>query len=173
MAPDSTERLIAVFAAAALSSPASFALFDAAYACAVHPLDASSPGVHLLPRQRRATMLLTEPINVREQRQERVNISEDNVLDSDLSIGVDDNMELHPGTSNVALALACVARQEEIYSVMSSALMQRRVFGIMGPLLGLALEPLSWIVRVVFGWISKGNEPDDFYQKWMQGVTDG
>lgn len=63
--------------------------------------------------------------------------------------------------SNVALALACVARHEEIYSVMFSALMQRRVFGIMDPLLGLALEPLSWTVRVVFGWISEGDEADD------------
>ncbi|KAI5894418.1 uncharacterized protein SCHCODRAFT_02667425 [Schizophyllum commune H4-8] len=185
MGPDSTERLIASFTAVALSSPGSFAHFDTAYACAVHPLDASSPGVHLLPRHRIATMLLTAPIDIREKRQKRENLSEKDVLDSNLPLdNNDDTAELHSGLdmlgypadsiddahimllphedSNVALALACVARQEEIYSVMSSAIMQRRVFGITDALSGLALEPLSWTVRVVFGWISEGDEADDF-----------
>lgn len=57
-------------------------------------------------------------------------------------------------SEKVPLALLCTAMHDEIYGVMASALMQRRVHGITDPLLGLTFAPASWITQLIVGWVS-------------------
>ena len=57
--------------------------------------------------------------------------------------------------SHVPLALICVAEGAEIYSVMSSALMQRRTFQITDPLLAFVLSPDECTLQLVIGWVEE------------------
>lgn len=57
----------------------------------------------------------------------------------------------------VPVALICVAAQDEIYSVMTSSLLQRHVLGISAPLVGLTFMPDSWNIGFVLGWITEGS----------------
>ncbi|KAI5833064.1 hypothetical protein K523DRAFT_266356 [Schizophyllum commune Tattone D] len=55
--------------------------------------------------------------------------------------------------TSVPVCLVCVALEDEIYSVMSSALMQRRAFGIGLPLIGFVVSPSTPRAQLVIGWL--------------------
>ncbi|KAF8075828.1 hypothetical protein FPV67DRAFT_1664153 [Lyophyllum atratum] len=55
------------------------------------------------------------------------------------------------------LALTCLAQESEIYSVMSSALFQRRAWGIVGPMMGITFDRMGTTVRIIFGWLEETN----------------
>ena len=54
----------------------------------------------------------------------------------------------------VPVALLCIAPHEEIYGLMTSALMQRRALGINKPLLGLTFSPGQWTMNALYGWLT-------------------
>ncbi|KAF8075837.1 hypothetical protein FPV67DRAFT_385212 [Lyophyllum atratum] len=56
------------------------------------------------------------------------------------------------------LALTCLALESEIYSVMSSALFQRRAWGILGPMMGVVFDRMGTTVRIVLGWLEETND---------------
>uniref|UniRef100_D8PTW8 Uncharacterized protein n=1 Tax=Schizophyllum commune (strain H4-8 / FGSC 9210) TaxID=578458 RepID=D8PTW8_SCHCM len=55
--------------------------------------------------------------------------------------------------TSVPLCLVCVAAEDEIYSVMSSALMQRRAFGLEHPLIGFVVSPSTPRAQLIIGWL--------------------
>ncbi|TRM67090.1 hypothetical protein BD626DRAFT_484715 [Schizophyllum amplum] len=90
------------------------------------------------------------------------------VADSDLyggSAWLDPDDELHPYShahlllpqrphESTPFPVACVAPHGEIYELLSSALFQRRIFGLETPLLGFAFDPLACYLQVVVAWLS-------------------
>ncbi|KAF8075824.1 hypothetical protein FPV67DRAFT_1469408 [Lyophyllum atratum] len=56
------------------------------------------------------------------------------------------------------LALICLAQESEIYSAMSSALFQRRAWGVVGPMMGVTFDRMGTTVRIVFGWLEETND---------------
>ncbi|KAG7089242.1 hypothetical protein E1B28_010941 [Marasmius oreades] len=50
--------------------------------------------------------------------------------------------------------LLCVGTRRQICSIMVSALMHRRIFGVSSPLLGLSFDPLECEIQVVYGWLA-------------------
>ncbi|KIY50057.1 hypothetical protein FISHEDRAFT_57775 [Fistulina hepatica ATCC 64428] len=54
----------------------------------------------------------------------------------------------------ISLTIACIAPASEIYSVIASGLFQRHSWGILEPLLGLAIDDNDSCVRLVVGWLS-------------------
>lgn len=69
-------------------------------------------------------------------------------------------LEPHCGHQDIPVALFCIAPYDEIYSAMSSALMQRRVLGIHAPLLGFTCTCDSWAVQLIVGWTSTNQDHD-------------
>ncbi|KAI0633063.1 hypothetical protein C8Q77DRAFT_1158493 [Trametes polyzona] len=54
---------------------------------------------------------------------------------------------------NAALAIFCVAAEDEIYDLMCSALMQHNSFGIRDVLIGLTFSPQRCHLQLVVGWL--------------------
>ncbi|KAK1234767.1 hypothetical protein PQX77_002025 [Marasmius sp. AFHP31] len=60
----------------------------------------------------------------------------------------------HPPSLNlVSFPFICVASHAEIYSLLAGALMHRRVYGVLSPLLGLALDPVKCRLQLVYAWL--------------------
>ncbi|KAH7885684.1 hypothetical protein F5I97DRAFT_1874334 [Phlebopus sp. FC_14] len=51
-----------------------------------------------------------------------------------------------------AIPIVCMAEYGTIFSLLKSAVYQRRVWGICEPVVGLAFEPAKPVVQVVFAW---------------------
>jgi len=85
--------------------------------------------------------------------------------DSDVSTSIEDTIpsicphllvEEH-SHSVFSLPIICLAPQHEIYSLVSSALFQRRACNVDGPLLALTFDPFDTTLQAVIGWL----ESDD------------
>lgn len=60
----------------------------------------------------------------------------------------------HRPHNAIPFPLVCIATHEEIYEVLSSALLQRRTVGIDGPLLGFTFNPLACHLQMVVAWLA-------------------
>ena len=56
---------------------------------------------------------------------------------------------------SIPFPIVCVASHNEIYELLSSALFQRRVFGVEDPVLGFTFDPLGYQIQVVIAWLSQ------------------
>ncbi|KAI5829784.1 hypothetical protein K523DRAFT_372665 [Schizophyllum commune Tattone D] len=117
--------------------------YNATYAIAVYPCCSTMMPAPVMPARGLATMFATKPIDLAQDPFD---------LDATNSADTAQAHLLLPQYRNgsVPLALLCVASHDEIYSAMSSALLQRRALGIITPLLGLAFN--DSVVHLVLGW---------------------
>ncbi|TRM66888.1 hypothetical protein BD626DRAFT_484109 [Schizophyllum amplum] len=53
---------------------------------------------------------------------------------------------------HVEIPFFCVASPSTIYTLVASAILQRRAVGIKDPAIGIAHDPFTSVVRIVFGW---------------------
>ncbi|KAL1676756.1 hypothetical protein EV122DRAFT_215592 [Schizophyllum commune] len=117
--------------------------YNATYAIAVYPCCSSMMPAPVMPARGLATMFATKPVDLA-----RHHIN----FDATNSANTAQAHLLLPQYRNgsVPLALLCVAPRDEIYSAMSSALLQRRALGIVTPLIGLAFN--DSVVHLILGW---------------------
>ena len=58
-----------------------------------------------------------------------------------------------PDTRRVSFPIICVAPHTEIYGLLVSTLLHRRLYGVVSPVLGLAFDPMESRLQVVYGWL--------------------
>jgi hypothetical protein len=79
------------------------------------------------------------------------------------SINIPFDAHMLPGHGRrfyAVLPLLCVADEENIISLLSSALYQRRVWGIKEPVVGVVFSRIGTIGRVVLGWLDPESTVD-------------
>ncbi|KAL1685352.1 hypothetical protein GGG16DRAFT_66467, partial [Schizophyllum commune] len=162
-----------------LPSDGPYISHEVSYAIAV---DCPEKPSRILPKRGVAAMIVSMPIDLRGYRQleQESATSEISMTDTaDVDGKVSSPISTQSGTNAqqglagslanaqlllpncpidaVPVALICVAAQDEIYSVMTSSLLQRHVLGISAPLVGLTFMPDSWNIGFVLGWITEGS----------------
>lgn len=82
--------------------------------------------------------------------------SSDSICSSNHSPELEAHILFRPSfIASPRVCLLCMSRSDNILDVMASALHQRREWGLTSPLLGLAFDPLSSAIQMLFGWFEE------------------
>lgn len=140
--------------------------FEASYAHALYPCNRFNAAIRLLPGRGTVASAVCIPIPVEDEAL-TLPVDDESSSSPARSTGypdgsdtshIDDTLRAHllePAhrDGDIPFPLLLVATYQEIYSVMTSALLHRRVYGIYEPCVGLTFDPQKCELLVVFAWL--------------------